>query len=82
MEVGDYRLEIVKQPQSVTLYPDPDPTVLPSATFTCLAHAPAGHSLLYTWQQRTSGGWQNLISGSTRTTLTQSEAFIRFGDNR
>lgn len=73
MEVGDYRLEIVKQPQSVTLYPDPDPTVLPSATFTCLAHAPAGHSLLYTWQQRTFGGWQNLISGSTRTTLTQSD---------
>ena len=69
----DMPLTIVEQPKSVTLYPDPDPTALPSATFTCLAVAPDGHPLLYTWQQRTSGGWVNCTKASTNNTVTLSE---------
>ena len=70
MEVGDSRLRIIEQPQSVKIPYDPD--ALPSFTMTCRAEGNPEHLLMYQWQGKGADGWDDFPE-SPKNTLSRQE---------
>ena len=70
IEVGDSRLRIVQQPQSVKI--PYDPNTLPSFTMTCKAVGNPDHLLMYQWQGKGSNGWESFPE-SPNNSITRQE---------